>query len=222
MRQDKVVSEVFGEEAILAPSDLYNKQFRRALFGGYQPGEVDAFLERVGDALESLIRQVRALKDQLEQSKSKSEDYQHMEETLRSALVASQRLNETLVDSARREADSIVAAARAEREQLLSRVTSVPAALMEEIVRLKHQRDRLRHELLAILNAHKALLENQPVIEKTPDWKRGITFGSLHIRPETEEVSEEEVFAPPPGLEPLPEDAAGSNRVSESEEEDDT
>jgi len=159
MRKDRVVSEVLGEETVLTPSDLYDKEFRRALFGGYQRLEVDAFLERIADALEPLIRQLKALKAAQEEYKAQIQEHRHMEETLRNALVTSQKFGENLIDSAKREADTLIAAARVERERVESNAARLPVALGQEIAQLQEQRNRLRSEILGILKAHKALLD---------------------------------------------------------------
>ena len=57
MRKEKLIDEVLGEGAGLTPSDLYNTEFRTNLIGGYDKNEVDAFLERVADQFEVLIRE---------------------------------------------------------------------------------------------------------------------------------------------------------------------
>jgi len=166
MRKDRVVSEVLGEESVLTPSDLYNKEFRRALFGGYQPREVDAFLERIADALEPLIRQLRELKAQQEELKAQIQEHRHMEETLRNALVTSQKFGENLIDSAKREADTLIGAARVEQERVEAHASKLPVALAQEITQLQEQRNRLRSDILAALTAHKALLDGLDTGEK--------------------------------------------------------
>jgi cell division initiation protein len=172
MRKDAVVSGVLGADAVLTPSDLYNKEFRRAIFGGYSTQEVDAYLERVADVLESLIRQIRELREQLENHKARLEEYRQIEETLRSALVTSQKFGENLIDAARREADSIVEAARAEKGRVLSQAAKLPTALEAEINQLQELRDRLRTNMLAILTTHRTLLDTYAPIERIPGKER--------------------------------------------------
>ncbi|MCX5757175.1 MAG: DivIVA domain-containing protein [Candidatus Hydrogenedentes bacterium] len=161
MRDHRVVSEILGSETVVNPSDVYSKQFRRALFGGYQPHDVDDYLHRLADIIESMIRTIRELKDDQESLKTQMEEYRQMEATLRSALVTSQRLGEDLVDSARREADSLREAGLAEHERLMNRAGRLPEQLKDEIRRLKDQRNRLRDDMLAVLETHRTLIERQ-------------------------------------------------------------
>jgi cell division initiation protein len=180
MRQDKVISQVLGGDAVLAPSDLYNKEFPRVILGGYQTQAVDAYLERVADVLEGLIKQVRDLKQQQEEHRATLEEFRQMEETLRSALVTSQKFGENLIESARREADSLVESARVEKQRVQNCASKLPSALASEIGSLQQQRDRLRKEMLAVLATHRSLLESMESAEETVGLGRGdstICFG---------------------------------------------
>lgn len=191
MKQDKVVSEVLGAEAVLSPGDVYSKQFRRVVFGGYQSQDVDAYLERVADALQALIRQVRELQQQQEEYKERIEECRQMEETLRSALVASQKFGEDAVAMARREAETILEAARLEKERLLNQAARLPAALAQEISRLQQQRDRLRQELLGMLATHRAMLESVTPAEDILGLNRcGDGAGSVYFAAETDPGTE--------------------------------
>ena len=160
MRKDKVVSEVFGEEVALTPSDLYSKQFKSALFGGYKPEGVHQFLERVADVLEELIVQVRVLKEQLSQQGGRLEEYRQMEETLRDALVSSRSFGEDILESAKREALTLTGEARLVKAKAHLEAAKLPALLSRDIQLLMKERHRLRSEMMAILDTHRNLLES--------------------------------------------------------------
>lgn len=170
MRKDKLVSHVLGEEAVLAPSDLYSKQFPRATFGGYRAQDVDAYMERVANVLESLNNEVRSLKDQLEERDRLVGEHRQMETTLRDALVTSQKFGEDVIATAQREAETLVDAARVEKERVLSQAMRLPEALAAEIEALQDLRDRLRAEIEAILSSHQALLTKQVTAEEALEF----------------------------------------------------
>jgi len=168
MSSDKVVSEVFGTEVVLAPSDIVNREFHRS-FLGYQPKEVDAYLSRVADVLENLIRETRDLKSEQEEMQTRLNEYRQVEETLRNALVTSQKFGENLIETAKREAETIVAAARLEQKRIETEATHLPAALTREITLLREQRNRLRAELGSLLDAHREMLEHLAPAEDALD-----------------------------------------------------
>ena len=170
MRKDKLVSHVLGEEAVLAPSDLYSKQFPRATFGGYRAQDVDAYMERVANVLEALNNEVRSLKEQLEERNREVGEHRQMESTLRDALVTSQKFGEEVIASAQREAETLVDAAQVEKERVLAQAMRLPEALSAEIEALQDLRDRLRAEIEAILSSHQALLVKQASAEEALEF----------------------------------------------------
>ena len=69
VRRDRVVTDVLGADVAITPSDLCNQQFRRTVFGGYHPDEVDIFLERVANDFEHLLTQMKGLTEKNEEQK---------------------------------------------------------------------------------------------------------------------------------------------------------
>lgn len=169
MRENKVVSDVLGKEHVLSPSDVLNYEFSRSIVGGYSANQVDGFLARLADVLENLIKQNRDLKAQLAEQKEELDEHRQMEETLRNALVTSQKFGENLIESAKREASLLIEAARLEKSRIDSENARLPVLLAQEIAHLQDQRDRLRADIRAILAAHEALLENGGRTEKPAD-----------------------------------------------------
>jgi cell division initiation protein len=159
-KKDKVVSEVLGEEHALSPSDVLNHDFRRLSFGGYDRAEVDAFLERVADALEELILEVRLLKERNEEQRKALDEYRDLENSLRNALISSQRFGEEVLEAAKREAHVILEEARLKKAQAQLEMGRVPNSLARDIHVLEQQRSRMRLELLAILETHRRLLDS--------------------------------------------------------------
>ncbi|NUM56813.1 MAG: DivIVA domain-containing protein [Candidatus Hydrogenedentes bacterium] len=160
MKQDRVISEVLGEEIALSPSDLLNQQFKRAGFGGYQRRQVDDFIERVADVLEGLINQVRQLKEKNEEQRRAIAEYEEIEAALRNTLMTSQHHGNQILDAARREAHVIIEEAKLKRAQAQSDATKLPTHLARDIQLLEQQRSRLRVELLAILETHRKLIDS--------------------------------------------------------------
>jgi cell division initiation protein len=165
MNRDKVISEILGGETVMSPSDIVNRDFRRKFFGGYESREVDAYLGRIADVLEMTARQVRDLKAQLEDYKAKLDEYRQVEETLRNALVTSQKFGENLIESARREAETLLESAKIERRRIEVEASKLPVALVQEISQLEEQRNRLRFEITSILAAHRDLLDSIPLAD---------------------------------------------------------
>lgn len=160
MRKDRMVREVLGEELALTPSDICNQDFRQALVGGYRSDEVDTFLERVADMFEGMLQQLRELRARNEEQRAALEQAREMEDTLRSALVSSQRFSEEIVATAKREAQALLEEARAKQAQAQLEAARLPGRLSRDIHLMERQRARLRSELLAIIETHRRLLDS--------------------------------------------------------------
>ena len=167
MKKDRVVSEVLGEEITLTPSDLYSKEFRTKMMGGYDKDEVEHFLERVADVFESLIKQNRDLRGRNEELRQEVESYHEMESTLRNALVSSQKFHEDMLEHARREADAMLEEAKLAKALAITKASKLPELLQQEINTLRAHRDALRTELRTFLQSHVEMLEQLTTAEET-------------------------------------------------------
>lgn len=210
MRKDKLVSEVLGQNVALSPSDLMSVDIRSVLVGGYDKLEVETVIERAANALEQSLNENRRLRQQIDDQRAQLSQYQEMESTLRSALVSSQKYSETLVNSAKAQADALIEEARLIKAQAQFHMAEMPAALRTEISQLKDLRDRLRQDLEAVLKTHESLLERIPAAEdRQEEEARGeqrghfVDWGGDHGAEEEPArkapTPKETSFNPPPG-----------------------
>lgn len=116
----------------------------------------------MADALESVINQVREVKEVLESQKEKMQAMTDMENTLRNALVSAQKFGENIQESAIREANALLEEARLAKMRAEMAAAELPGELRTEIQELKNERTRLRMDLRAVLSAHSALLAGHP------------------------------------------------------------
>ncbi len=165
MRKDRLISEVLGQEHALSPSDLINADLRTVIIGGYDKVEVDALLERAADVLERFAEENRRLHSQLDDQKDQVQQHQEMELTLRNAIISAHKAGETIIESARAQAEALIEGARLEKARARFQAEELPEALHDEIRRLHDQRDRLRADMEAVLRAHDSMLQKLPRAE---------------------------------------------------------
>src|SRR6478672_2363001 len=122
------------------PVELRHVRFGRALFGGYKRGETDALLSDVADSFEDVWRERGELADRLEDVERHLDEVKQRETLLASTLIAAERTAAEAVESAKREAEVIVAeahqesrsitrAAQGERDRLFAESRRVEALL---------------------------------------------------------------------------------------------
>ena len=158
MEKNKVMDEVLGDTPSLTVSDLYSVEFKTS-FRGFDKERVTGFLARVADAYEALEREVSELRKRNKELRAENDNYRDMEKALTQALSGAQQLSETTLAQARKEAELIREEAEVARRTAEAKGAAVPEALREEIAGLRAERARLKSDLRAVLDIHRALLE---------------------------------------------------------------
>jgi cell division initiation protein len=149
----------------ISPQDIRQQQFTVKLFRGFDPQEVDAFLEDVADDYEALLKECQLLKEQLAAQEERQRGVGELEKALQDTLVTTQRLADDVKAAARREADEVRAAATHEselivREAELRGEKTIEAArgdeakLRAEIQGLRRLRRQLVEDLTATLERY--------------------------------------------------------------------
>ena len=160
-RSGRVIAEVLGEEIAITPSELVSRTIKKQAMGGYDTNEVDDLLEQTAEALEKLIARVRELKAASDEQRARLEEYREVESSLRNALVYSQKFGDDIVSNAKREAELIVAEAKLHRDEVQAEAARLPETITREIRLLMEERDRIREDVLAVLDAHRHWVEER-------------------------------------------------------------
>ena len=90
--------------------------FEKAVFGGYDMKSVDTFLERVAEEFAAMQKENASLKAKMKVLVDKIEEYRGVEDGMRRTLMSAQSIAQDTMDKAKKEAESIVAAAKTETE----------------------------------------------------------------------------------------------------------
>jgi cell division initiation protein len=165
----------------ITPLDVHEQTFRMA-FRGFDPSEVDAFLQRVADELERLTEERDRCRAELEAEKK-------TRKTLEETLSALRSLQGNILENARREADLLQNQAQLRSDRILAEANEELLRLRREVQGLAEKR-RLR---LAELSALAATLDRW-VQEKLTEPVEGpelIAEPAETIDPGGPEVAEE-------------------------------
>ena len=101
----------------LTPVEIRHVRLGRG-FLGYRRAATDRLLEEIVDSFEEVWRARAELQDQNERLESDIARYRDLETLLRKTLVTAERSAEELGEQARREADIVLAEARAEARKI--------------------------------------------------------------------------------------------------------
>jgi cell division initiation protein len=134
----------------LTPLDIKKQEFKR-IMRGYDPEEVNAFLEMVAEEFEALQREKSRLEDEAIKLRTQLHDYQEVERTLKQTLMNAQESMQLSRDNSKREADLMLREAEMQAERIIEEARKRLAQLKNELLVVRAQKDsfarRLRHLL---------------------------------------------------------------------------
>ena len=96
----------------VTPLDIIQQSFTTARKGGYDPDEVQGFLEDVRESMEEMLKENQRLREEIGRRDGEIADLRGNETDIKHTLQLARRLGEDLQRGARREADVIVGEAR--------------------------------------------------------------------------------------------------------------
>lgn len=139
---------------MLTIEDVKQVSFRRAGIGGYKPEDVDAFIDQVLITMEQLKKEKSDLVKKMDILATRVEEYRADEDAVRNAMLASQRV-----------ADSTIKSAKAKAAQIIEESENVAKAKLYDLnLQIKEQKkqyalllsecNKLREELITVCNKH--------------------------------------------------------------------
>ena len=145
----------------ISPVDIQHKTFKRKL-QGYDPADVDQYLDEVIEVLEDDAHKHAALEAEIADLKERISHFKAMEESLRNTLVLAQRTADETKASAHKEADLIRQQARVVADQEVAHYNDAIAEVRREHQRTLDDSEKAKSEIRSLLMTHLALLERTP------------------------------------------------------------
>jgi len=103
---------------MMTPQDIRDKTFEKAVFGGYDMGAVDEFLEQMCTELTAQQKENATLRAKMKVLVEKIEEYRANEDALKTALLSAQKFGDQIEAEAKAKGDRILAEAEAKAAQL--------------------------------------------------------------------------------------------------------
>lgn len=181
---------------MLTIDEIREISFRRAGKNGYNAADVDDFIDEVTATVEQLIAEKNDCVRKMDILANKIEQYREDEETVRNALLTSQKLSDTTIKEAKNKADYIVKSAEKKSRAILTEAEMATEREKDKFEALHAETAKLRSEILALYKKHIAMVEEFP---KEEDVKK-----------KRAELDEKYPFEPVDNLIPADEAPAGN------------
>ncbi len=162
----------------LTPLDIRKQEFRKTL-RGFDPIEVQTFLEMVADEYEQLLEKNKQYNNRQIELETKLKDYQENEKNLRETLLNVQEVKKQSEESSRKQADLLIKEAELKATEIIEAARKQAREIRDEVNMLRSQKETFINRLRQILISQIELLSVLEVDEAIPE--EAFTFID-HIR----------------------------------------
>jgi len=138
--------------------DIQHKQFKKKL-NGYDPTDVDQFLDELIETLEDEAQQRAAFEAEVVDLRERISHFKAMEDSLQNTLLLAQRTADEVKASAHKEADLIRQEARVQVDKEIASYGDRTTDARREHQRALETAEKARSELRSLLMTHLALLD---------------------------------------------------------------
>jgi len=137
----------------LTAMDITSKEFKKTL-RGFDPDEVDEFLNQIADSYEEMYKENSTLKERNVILKEKIEHYAHIEETIQNTLVLAQNAAEQAKQSAKKEAELMIKNANDSAQKIIDKAN-------EDVVKINNDYDRIKQEFVKFRSKYRTFINAQ-------------------------------------------------------------
>jgi cell division initiation protein len=134
----------------LTPLDIKKQKFAQKM-RGYDPAEVESFLEMTANEYESALNERNRLNEETIKLKTQLRDYQQVEKTLQETLMHAQETVNQSLENSKREAQIILRESELKAEKILDEARGKLDKMKNDLAILRAQKDsfakRLKHLL---------------------------------------------------------------------------
>ena len=142
----------------ITPLDIRKQEFKRVL-RGYDPIEVDTFMDMLTNEFEELLKAQKDLREKTLELEVQLKDYRQIEKTLQQTLLQAQEATGKTYESARREAELIVREAEQKASKIVDQAHSDLSRLNNEVTQLATRKETLLGRLRVLLSSELDLLK---------------------------------------------------------------
>ena len=148
---------------MITPLEIENKRFSRKNINGYNPDEVDDFLDELTKDYELLYKNFNESGDKVDNLKRELEKYKNIEKTLQETLILAQDTAKSVRENAEIEAKQIIKEADLEAKESLAEIEAQIKEKRKELEDLRNQFNVYSAKQESLLLAQLEMLENNDI-----------------------------------------------------------
>ncbi|MFA0888516.1 MAG: DivIVA domain-containing protein [Synergistales bacterium] len=143
--------------SLFTPLDIQQQSFKRAL-RGYDPEEVDEFLDKVAENFQGYAEKIRDLERKLETAEEQIKECRELKHSLNEAILFAQQSAEEKIKSAAQKAELTLNEARVKADSIVDEAKSRIEEQKRELGRLTQVRQQFVAEMKGTLSKFETLI----------------------------------------------------------------
>ncbi len=144
---------------MITPLDIENKRFSKKTLNGYDPEEVDEFLDELTKDYTMIYKKVNDNEKEVEDLREKIEHYTQIESTLQNTLLMAQSAADEVKNAAQKQADQIIRDAESSARQATNNIDIQIAEKKKELEEISKQFDVYKAKMESLLISQLELLK---------------------------------------------------------------
>lgn len=141
----------------ITPLDIKKQEFKKVL-RGYDPIEVDAFLDTLSIEFSEMQKQLKEIREQSLEMEVQLRDFKQKERDLQQILMQAQETSARSIENSRKEAELIIQEAELKASQIIDHGRMDVMRAKEELANLKSKKEALVGRLKVLLNSELELI----------------------------------------------------------------
>ncbi len=142
----------------VSPVNIKKQEFNKSL-RGFDKEEVQAFLDKLADEFENVLKENDSLKKDLEQATARLAEFRKIEKNLQDTLLKAQESTTKSIESTKKQASLIIKEAEIKASQLLEKARENANEIRNSVISLREEKDLIIANLKSIINSQAHLLE---------------------------------------------------------------
>jgi len=149
----------------ITPKDILDKEFNTK-FRGYDPDEVDSFLEEVANAFTATVKELNQVKDQLVQCENELKELKAKQEEVQQAIISANKLMEEMKSQAQKEAQLLIDQAKVDAERIIADAHQEAMQLESQIRDLRRYYRETFFRIKKSLEYYLKLMDEESILEE--------------------------------------------------------
>ena len=145
---------------MITPLDIENKRFSKKTLNGYDPEEVDEFLDELTKDYTIIYKKVSEREKEVDELNAKMERYTQIESTLQNTLLMAQSAADEVKNAAQKQADQIIREAESSARQITNNIDIQVTEKRKELEELTKQFDVYKAKMESLLISQLELLKD--------------------------------------------------------------